>query len=69
MFTLSHKKHGIMIDFIKKAPKWPNLLKSDSAYLKSFNEAILNFERNVMEEKDMPASKSKKYGFRQGSRL
>ncbi len=57
-----------MINFITKAPKWPKMLKSDSAYLKSFNQAILNFERNVMEEREMiPGLKSKKPGLRPGS--
>ncbi|GAB1445848.1 hypothetical protein MASR2M41_15780 [Flammeovirgaceae bacterium] len=42
-----------MINFINKGPKWPKMIKSDSAYLQSFNRAILNFEQNIREERQL----------------
>lgn len=42
-----------MINFINKAPKWPKMIKADSAYLHSFSRAILNFEQNIKEERQL----------------
>lgn len=41
-----------MINLIQTTSKWPKLLQSNSAYQQSFNQAILNFEKNVKEEWD-----------------
>lgn len=57
-----------MINFIKKAPKWPKILKADSAYQQSFSKAILNFEQNIIEERELNTSaKGRKFSL--GSRL
>ncbi len=57
-----------MINFIKKAPKWPKILKADSAYQQSFSKAILNFEQNIIEERELNIS-AKGRKFNLGSRL
>lgn len=41
-----------MINLIQSTSKWPKILQSGSAYQQSFNQAILNFEKNVKEEGD-----------------
>lgn len=57
-----------MINFIKKAPKWPKMIKTDSAYLHSFSQAVLNFEQNILEERQLnDVSKRRKPSLRPGS--
>lgn len=54
-----------MINLIQKAQKWPKMLKEDTAYLQHFHQAILNFEQNIIEERDMISNnKGRKRGFR-----
>lgn len=68
--TLTHKKQGIMINFVSKVPKWPKLIKSDAAYLHSFSKAVLNFEQNIMEERQlMEVSKNRNTNIRSGSQI
>jgi len=57
-----------MINFIKKAPKWPKMIKTDSAYLQSFSKAVINFEQNIMEERQIKdVSKNRNPSLRPGS--
>ncbi|MEQ8363842.1 MAG: hypothetical protein RH948_13305 [Cyclobacteriaceae bacterium] len=57
-----------MINFIKKVPKWPKMMKADSAYLHSFSKAVLNFEQNIMEEHQLKnVAKSRNPSLRPGS--
>lgn len=65
LYYVHHQNHGIMINFIKKAPKWPKMIKTDSAYLHSFSKAVLNFEQNILEERRLKEiSKSRNSGLR-----
>ncbi|MFZ1807702.1 MAG: hypothetical protein WAU36_10790 [Cyclobacteriaceae bacterium] len=57
-----------MINFIKKVPKWPKMMKADSAYLHSFSKAVFNFEQNIMEERQLRgAAKHRNPSLRPGS--
>ncbi|HRK53363.1 MAG TPA: hypothetical protein PK185_05580 [Cyclobacteriaceae bacterium] len=59
-----------MINFVKKVPRWPKMIKSDAAYLHSFSKAVLNFEQNIMEERQlMDVSKNRSTSLRPGSQL
>jgi len=46
------------------------MIKSDAAYLHSFSKAVLNFEQNIMEERQlMDVSKNRSTSLRPGSQL
>lgn len=55
-----------MINLVKKAPA----VKANTAYLSSFNQAVMNFEQYMLEERiKLGIARNKKPGARPGSRI
>ncbi len=55
-----------MLNLVRKAP----VVKANTAYLSSFNQAVMNFEQYIIEERiKLGIPGNKKTGARPGSRI